>query len=396
MRGILAESNMEAVLKTNNTWRIESKKPAGGYVFIKAEHLLRAWSAYQQGQIDLYAFRVWLACHELVARRCQISKNIKACYRIEELQALTGTGTVPRHRKAIRSLEKAGLLKWLGDDINLEIQSIEHDIYFQSMLNKVQNHRRKIPVSRRIIKNLASQRRKVLIATVLGHLLRCLYYRNNACLSGGRCKASWIADVFNVDIRNVKAARKELIEQNWLSVVASSQLALNRWGLAVTINLEHDFEVDKLSSKTPPPKQLSTIKSPPPISNIKLSMRVNNHKLASRRTNGTQMSKKRKIPNLRNIVLDDLKQAKRLDSLFWEAVSAGIVRQSQAQRLQWFAAAERAIASGTQNPCGFFATMVKRHLWHHITHEQEDIARIKLKNYDFGDDYSHASVITLI
>jgi len=30
--------------------------------------------------------------------------------------------------------------------------------------------------------------------------------------------------------------------------------------------------------------------------------------------------------------------------------------------------------------------MYRRGLWHHITQEQEDLARVKLKRLDFGED----------
>ena len=46
----------------------------------------------------------------------------------------------------------------------------------------------------------------LLLATTLGHLLRCMYYRDGRCCPDGRCKSSWIARTFGVDIRNVKAA----------------------------------------------------------------------------------------------------------------------------------------------------------------------------------------------
>ena len=83
-----------------------------------------------------------------------------------------------------------------------------------------------------------------------------------------------------------------------------------------------------------------------------------------------------KIPRLPQITIDDLKDPARLDRLFWNAVSTGIIKQSQAQRLQWFAAAERALAVATQNPCALFISTIKNHLWPHITNEQEDLARI--------------------
>jgi hypothetical protein len=47
--------------------------------------------------------------------------------------------------------------------------------------------------------------------------------------------------VFGVDLRNVKSARQALLASGWLMPVAASQTALNRWGLAVVVNLEHAF-----------------------------------------------------------------------------------------------------------------------------------------------------------
>lgn len=381
-----------------STWRVRVEKNAGGYAFIKAEHLLKAWWAQRTGSIDLFAFRVWLACHELVARRCRMNRKLTACYRVEELPPLTGSGDMARHRAAIRRLQEAGLLRWLGDDIRLEPASPGDDgdggggtdDDYLDMRDSVQNWRRKIPVPRRVIRHLAGQRRKVLIATVLGHLLRCVYYRNRAPLTGGRCKASWIADVFGVDARNVKAARKQLIDAGWLTVVASSQTALNRWGLAVVVALDHTFPAcrhDTPARQSPPPRELSTAKSPPPTRNRELSARSENHELRHGRAGGVPTGQGRQAPppRLRSIALADLKKPQRLDRLFWEAVAAGIVRQTQAERLRWFAAAERAMALGTRNPCGFFAAMVRRGLWHHISNAQEDTARLKLRRLDYGE-----------
>ena len=83
---------------------------------------------------------------------------------------------------------------------------------------------------RQAIRLIAGGCRATVIATMLGHLLRCLYYREHRCLSGGWCKASWIAEVFGMDLRSVKAARKYLVAIGWLRTFHTSQRVGNRWG----------------------------------------------------------------------------------------------------------------------------------------------------------------------
>lgn len=392
MRGAALQARGANRGNHNDGWRVRVAKPAGGFVFIKADNLLRAWLAVKDGEIDLYAFRVWLACHELVARRCCMDRRLKACYRVEELQPLVGCGYSPRLRRAVRALEQAGLMEWRGDDLCLSPEPLADGEEAEDLLEMrqaVQNWRRKVPVPRRVLRFLAGQRRKVLIATMLGHLIRCVYYRGNACLSGGRCKASWIADVFGVDVRNVKAARKELIESGWLTVVPSSQHHLNRWGLAVVVDLHHDFSTGNAKPRTqsPPPGEQSTAQSPPPGRNRNLSSRSENQNPAQRRPTGAYARngpQRKSPPALRDVRPIDLEQPNRLDGLYRQAVEAGMIRHSQANRLNWFAAAERAKQVSTQNPPGCFLTIIRDGLWHHINSGQEDAARTQLHKLDFG------------
>lgn len=89
---------------------------------------------------------------------------------------------------------------------------------------------------------------------------------------------------------------------------------------------------------------------------------------------------------MRHITLEDLRDSERLDQLYEEATEAGILPQSDYDRLTWFAAAERALCEGKQNACGLFVAIYRKGLWSYVTHEQEDIARAKLKRLDFGEE----------
>ena len=388
-RLLLGKLMMEWNAKGKKSWRIAVRKPAGGFVFVRAEHLLAAWWAMREGMLSLYDLRVWLACHELVARRCQITSGRRPHYRVSELAGLVKAGREPQLRRAIRKLQAIGLLTWKETSIRLCPEPWTagegNDDDWSRMLAMVKNWRRKVPVPRRVLCHLAGCRRKVLMATVLGHLLRCVYYRDGKCVSGGRCKASWVASVFGVDGRNVKAARTELIGRGWLRPLPASQTSLNRWGLAVIVNLHHDFGGPDIRMKSPPPEQLSTAKSPRPYMNRELSTRYENQKPRQAGTPwGSESQKGDAKPDLRDIKFHDLTDPWRLDELLSQAVAIGAASRAPAARLRWFAAAERAVETATGNPCGFFAVMYRKGLWHHVSNGQEEQARIKLVELDYG------------
>ena len=127
------------------------------------------------------------------------------------------------------------------------------------MLGRIQNCRRKVPVPRQVVRYIAAPSKRCVIATILGHLMRCLYYRAGECVSGGFCKASWVAEVFHIDVRNVKAARKFLAETlGFLECMQMPQSLLNRFGCKVFINLSwNGSAVDKSPhepSELPPPQ----------------------------------------------------------------------------------------------------------------------------------------------
>lgn len=365
------------------------RKPAGGFCFLRVRSILAAWCAMAQGLITFHDLRIWLACHELVARRCRIGKGKMPDYRLTELLGLMEAGTEAKIKRGIQRLERAGLLAW--DPAGVSVDTREHEARlagspdWQRLLEAVTNNRRKVPVPRRMICYLARSRNRTVAATVFGHLLRCLYYRKDRCVSGGRCKASWVAEVFGVDVRNVKAARRDLIDIGWLEPGEAHQIWLNRWGLPTVINLSWGPSAEAGEAETPLPNARPEAKSPPPESDKKLSLRSTNQKLG--RTAGDHSeSGKAERPALGKIELEDLRQPARLDTLYREAVAGGVVPDSPASRLRWFAAAERALAAGERNPCGLFVAVCRRGLWDHITQAQEDLARVKLKKLDFGED----------
>src|SRR5262249_13613722 len=132
--------------------------------------------------------------------------------------------------------------------------------------------RRLVPVPRRTLRFLAGCKRPVVAATMLAHLVRCLYFKKGECLSRGTCKASWVSQTFGVNLRGVKAARKYLAGLGWLVPQASEHWHRQRWGATVVVNLAWPgpSRGGEPSAELPPRTDFSTTELPPPESNKEL------------------------------------------------------------------------------------------------------------------------------
>ena len=222
--------------------QLTANKPHGGFVFLTVRQLCLIWSTYRIRHIQLMDLRAWFACHEMVAKRCQLTTGQIPTYTLDELHRLVGGAGGEYLRASLRRLEAIGLLSWSSANIAFatspaDLQDLMDHSEVTAMLQALPNPHRRVPVPRQTLRLIAGGCRSVVIATILGHLFRCLYYRNGQCHSGGLCKATWIADVFGLHVRNIKAARKHLVTLGWLQQHPTPQRILNRWGVCVVVNL---------------------------------------------------------------------------------------------------------------------------------------------------------------
>src|SRR5215475_303367 len=222
----------------------------------------------------------------MVARRCQLRPAQGPHYTLAELHRLVGGVGGPHLRCSLRRLEAYGLLAWSSTCITFitasnTLRGIPDRTSFLTMQATLPNLQRRVPIPRPTLRLLALSCRATVIATILGHLIRCLYThaRPLRCVSGGWCKASWIAEVFQVDRRRIKAARRHLATLGWLEIAAVPQHTLNRWGSYVYVSLTWDRRAPAtgcrrtlpLTGETtilPPPPELSTTTLPPLSSHI--------------------------------------------------------------------------------------------------------------------------------
>ena len=389
--------------------RAPRRRLDGGYEPISVTQLAMVWWAYRAGVIRKVELRVWFACWEMeIRRRLSDGKHVPS---IEQLQALVGQGGL---RGAVRRLKAVGLLRACSRE-GIEFAQSPDELRVEDlaglweMLDELPNPGRRVPVPRRMLRRLAGGLSKARTATVLAHLIRCLYYRKGQGINPvGCCKASWVARVFGVTERSVYDARKYLVEVlGWLAPRDCAQHVLNRDGLWVTINLswgsdpapaeveakvETDVETEpKAGEGSEAPETRPVEFSPPPPENParfsgpkedKKPLRENeNQKPASGGPAGVQISKSEENPpKLSDVVPEDLRNLDRLLTLFDQAIARGLIGSSEADRLRFVAAAVHAQAVGS-NPCRLFAWLVAGGHWEVITQADEDEAHARLKRW---------------
>jgi hypothetical protein len=83
---------------------------------------------------------------------------------------------------------------------------------------------------------------------------------------------------------------------------------------------------------------------------------------------------------------EDLGDTSRLLILFEAAVAAGYCTTSEADRLNFVAAAERAKRRGERDPCAWFANFVRKGLWEMLEGQDEDAARRRLNAHRDGEE----------
>lgn len=349
---------MNTTYATGHEWYVETEKPRGGYCILHADRILLVWRHFAEGGLQLRDVRVWLACHELVARRCGLANDRKPSYGLEELQRLVG-GVGGQHlRASLRRLESQGLLTF-------DEQSIE-----TSPGNEPCG--RLVPVPRPLLRMLATSRGKAFIATALAHLLRCVFYKRGVCRSGGWCRASWVAETFGVGLRSVKESRARLVTLGVLKPVNADQLRLNRFGRPMVVSFTWSPESAR-------PQQESTTSSAPRREQKKLSLRRVDHQKPARAAVSAGARKRGKEPDLNNITTADLEDPWRLAKLFKQARQRDWVLRCEADILAFYAAACHAVRISTNSSAGLFVWMVRSRRWEMASCADEDLGRQMLR-----------------
>lgn len=398
---------------------------AGGYVPVHVEALLAAWWSYAEARlITLRQLRVWLALHEMAARRRAAAAAAgdgggrKPSFGVGELERLVGGVGGAHLRRDARRLEALGLAKVTKGKVSL-LSSIDELLVgdegkaaARALVSKVENHARRLPLPRRVLRYLAACGTRVLFATTLAHLLRCVYARAGELNARGRVKASWVADVFGVDVRGAERARAHLVGLGLLTAAEErtprEQAFERRWGKAILVNLEwegppaavenpgtglsglpdggakNDTGLPVVESDQDPLQEEDNNQYPgavPPRAPATGASSKAGEKKAQGRGDA---QKPLPNPTLRHFLPEDLSDTGRLLTLHGLAAAAGLAPVGERGELEFVALAEHARCYATTNAPGMFAWLLKRGRFAFITQDDEEGARRRLTDARYG------------
>jgi hypothetical protein len=302
------------------SWWITAEKPQGGFVLVREDAIYTAWAALCDAKIQLRDFRIWLASFEVLERRLGLAADRKPTFTEFEFRKLIGGVGREHFRTSVRRLERAGLGRWREHAIDLP----------GSRSNRGSAGGRLVPIPRSILRYLAKSPARALIATTLGHVLRCLYYRGGQCVSGGYCKSSWVSQTFSVSLRQAKAARAKLQSIGFLTPLAADQLRLNRFGCPTVVNLHW---VPTIQSAPHSPEQ-TTRTAPPDTQVSSFLRRKSDHQKPDPAPNRHGVFAKKKV-SMSDVRRCDLENPSRLLILHRDAEHRGIVESSREQILSF-------------------------------------------------------------
>ncbi len=380
-------------------------KPAGGFVLVPAWAFIASWWACRTGDLRPLDLRVWLASFEAVARRCGARRGCRAAYTTGELRVLTGAGSDRSVRESLRRLGRIGLVAWSGEGPHhagvVEEVVLSRPGPMLDALGLVSMPTRRVPMPRRLVRELCRSRSPTLLATSFGHLLRCLFNRRKACSSGGLCKASWVAEVFGISGRSVKRSRAGLSRAGVLRRERAPQRVMNRYGgwSAWNLRWQSTPRVGLVRGRTgvrvrcvrvsPPVVAGGGGVSPPRDTSNSLPGSENHQPTV----NAARRSATRLVADgaraspwdrpragvhprgLGHVRAKDLRSVGGLARLYSRALACGLATRSESGATAFVAAAVHAQRVATRNPGGLFATVVRGGLWRFISGEDEDRSR---------------------
>jgi len=249
-----------------------------------------------------------------------------------------------------------------------------------------------INIPRRLLKLIIQcGRRIVRTATLFGLLLTTMLTKRTTQYEGykGCCKAAWIGKLFGVNAKRVNLERARLIDEGWFTREPTTPRACKKFGQWVRLTLAPSQPtpeaVENPTSDTPKvqPQNPDSDTKVQPLLNPSLSSYeeiLNNQTLSSQEPQaGACQPNNLDEPNWADMQLNDLRTDVRSEALWKQAIQRGHLKNTQSDRIHFFAAIAHALRVAKHNACGLLRTVVEQGHWHFLSQADEYNATQRLR-----------------
>jgi hypothetical protein len=253
-----------------------------------------------------------------------------------------------------------------------------------------------IKIPRRLLKLIVQcGRRIVRTATLFGLLLTTMLTKRTTQYEGykGCCKAEWIGKLFGVNAKRVNLERARLIDEGWFTREPTTPRVRKKFGQWVRLTLTPSEptpeapepvenpvpDTPKVQPQTPPDDtKVQPLLNPALSSSEEIS---NNQELSPEALEaGANQPKNLDAPTWTDIHPEDLRQDARSEALWQDAMERDHLKNTQADRLNFFAAIAHALRVAKHNACGLLRTVVEQRLWHFLSQADEYTAIQRLRH----------------
>ena len=369
----------------------------GGTCPLAPMQICLLWAARQEKVISPLAFTVYFAAHEVKFWRCktepgQTYRYTPYGFQLSDVNRLLPEVPAAKITKAFDELAAIHLLTiadtgiWFAE--TLDEVSVNERVKQRAltMFNQLHPDTRDklINIPRRLLKLiLQCGRRIVRAATLFGLLLTTMLTKRTTQYEGykGCCKAAWIGKLFGVNAKRVNLERAKLIDEGWFTREPTTPQARKKFGQWVRLTLAPaqptPEPVENPTPDTPkvqPQKPQSDTKVQPLLNpSLSSEEEISNNQTLSvdAPEAGACQPKPLDEPLWTDMQLHDLRQDERSEALWQQAIQRGHLKQTQPDRITFFAAIAHAFRVAKHNACGLLRTVVEQGLWHFLSQADE-------------------------
>ena len=373
----------------------KSKAPAvpGGVYMISPLAIVSVWAALKIKLIAWHHLSVWIALLEVRTwrdTRKPAQRNLFRFTRKLVARALGNKNAGPRLKKALADLEQLGLACLTPTELSFtaSLDELPHELRTETdrILKTLDNDgtTRAIRMPRRLMRHIMRSRPRPLRgALIFGMLLRIMAVKRYGWYKGCLTTAL-LAEVSGFSQSRIKHERAVLITEGYFERLETPARVRQQYGdwYALAHNLPTTSGLRTKPDKQPPRPPKEDNPQPPNRKPVPSYGMERNQFLPPKSglSRSPSTPEPTAPPSWNCIRPEDLREPQRRAALHKDACYKGVIGNSPAERLTFYAAIARARRLGTLNPCGMLRRIVQTTAYHrYIADCDEDQARAWLR-----------------